>query len=133
MRKIHLVGFLIFLVLYSVSKYQAVPSLMGQASYITSTSILIILTAVAPYALSIAALNGRNGNEKWVLAIGLPLALSALGLATYFHVFIRPNFADISIFSVLPRSLTPGLIMGCLLTLREFLKVKSKPANGAVS
>lgn len=115
MKNVSLIGFLVFLCIYSYFKYTAVPSLMGTTLYMISTAILVILTAIVPYFLTrVLTTKVAQPRKKWVLSFS-PLVLSALGLALYFYLFIAPNAPGMSVLQILPRSILPGVVISLLL------------------
>jgi hypothetical protein len=126
MRHLSSLGFLVFLAGYSVFKYQAVPDLMGQPSYMISTAILVTLTAILPYGLSLLAVWRLSGPLEWALSAILPFVLSALGLATFFYLFIQPSFPGMSVMDVLPRALMPGILMGGILVSGRALRLRHR-------
>ncbi len=111
----HHVGFIIFLLIYSYMKYAVAFELMTQLNFVISTAIMIILTAVIPYGASYLIQKKLHGSARYGAALLLPLVLGALGLATYFFVFIAPSGSPVTLDKVLPRSITPGIIMGVIL------------------
>lgn len=130
MKNLHHIGFLIFLIVYSYHKYNAVPSLMGQTSYILTSCLLVILTAIIPFYLSISWSNKTKPPSRYVLAGITPLLLSTLGLTAYFYLFIAPNAPGISIIQVLPRAILPGLVMGMILVASILVKEKFAKSTG---
>ena len=121
MSKLYLLGFALFLIGYSLFKYQAVPSLMGQPTYILSTAIRVVLTAILPFALTHMAVRGERTAMRVGLAASVPFLLCGAGLATYFYIFIKPSVPDLSVFAILPRAIMPALFISALLILREVL------------
>ena len=119
------IGFLVFLLIYSIFKYRAVPDLMGQPAYIKSTAILVVLTAILPYFLSHFVSRKVTGNRQLMTAAILPLILCTAGLACFFYVFIAPNVPGMSVTQVLPRAIVPGLVMGAILALPSFMHRKT--------
>lgn len=117
MRIIHSVGFIIFLVVYGYFKYTAVPQLMGQTQYILTTGVVIVLTAIVPFFSSYFIGRNLTSTARYLVLGLLPLMLCALGLATYFYLFIAPSTPSMSVMQVLPRAIAPGLAMGGLLLL----------------
>ena len=124
MKHVSYLGFAIFLVIYSVIKYRAVPELMGQPTYIKSTIILVILTAILPYFIALFVRGKMAGTSKLIASLVLPLILCLVGLATYFYVFIAPNAPGMSVTQVLPRAIIPGLVMGLILAQPLFMHRK---------
>jgi lipoprotein signal peptidase len=124
MKHISHILFLVFLVIYSVLKYQAVPELMGQATYMQTTAIMVILTAVLPYGIGFFLTRKTSGNTQILLAFVTPLILCIVGLATYFYIYIAPNAPGLAVTKVLPRAILPGLIMGAILAVPIYLKRK---------
>ena len=122
MRTIHYVGFMLFFIVYGYFKYTAVPQQMGQAAYIVTTGVVLLLTAIIPFFASHFAIRNMTSNMRYVIAGVLPLTLCGIGLATYFFVFIAPNAPGISVMQVLPRAIVPGLVMGVLLLLPLFMR-----------
>ena len=118
------IGFALFLLVYSYFKYTAVPSQMGDPMYIATTALVVILTAVIPFFMARYLANKASAPKNYILAAVVPLALSALGLAIYFYVFIAPNAPGMAVTQVLPRAIVPGLVMSALLLMPMFMHRK---------
>ena len=112
--------FALFLAVYSTLKYQAVPSQMGQSAYIKTTIILVILTAIIPYLIGLFMAAKVKLGHPFAMAIVVPFALSVIGLAAYFFMYIQPFAPGMSVTQVLPRAIIPGL---CLSGLVLFWKI----------
>lgn len=117
MRAIHYVGFIIFLAIYGYMKYTAVPQLMGQSQYIITTAVVIFLTAIIPFFVSYFVGRNLRSTPRYLVLGLLPLLLCAIGLATYFFLFIAPNAPGVSIMQVLPRAIIPGIVMSVILLI----------------
>jgi len=114
-------GFWVFLIIYTYLKYAVAFEQLTSLNFVLSTAVMILLTAVLPYTLSYYFLKKRRGFRRYMLAFFGPLILGAIGLALYFYIFIAPSGAPVSIVQVLPRSVTPGLIMGTILLASTWL------------
>ena len=90
MKYLPYLGFALFLIVYSAVKYQAVPSQMGQSTYIFTTIILVVLTALIPYLIGLSMAAKVKLGHPFVTAIIVPFLLSAGGLALYFFLYIKP-------------------------------------------
>jgi len=119
MRRLSHLLFLLFLIIYSVIKYRAVPELAGNSTYMMSTGILVTLTAILPYGLAYIFTKNMRGTMQLVMAIVAALLLCVIGLAIYFFVFIP---AGVPIGNVLPRAVVPGLVMGAILVIGVLTK-----------
>ena len=124
-RIVHIM-FLVFVIAYSFIKFNAVPDLMGQTSYMLTTAVLVILTASLPYVVSIFALSAVKGVGEYILATILPFVAGLLGLAAYVELFIP---ADIPVLTILPRGIVPGLILSGLVLLFVILKRRESDAG----
>ena len=114
MKYLPYLGFALFLIVYSAVKYQAVPSQMGQSTYIFTTIILVVLTALIPYLIGLSMAAKVKLGHPFVTAIIVPFLLSAGGLAVYFFLYIKPVAPGMSVTQVLPRAVIPGLCLSAL-------------------
>lgn len=122
MKNSHHVGFAIFLIFYSYFKYVAVPSMMGQTTYILTTSVLVLITAIIPFYAAYFLAKKASPPICYLLASLMPLVFSGIGLAIYFYLFIAPNAPDMGVTQVLPRALLPGLVMGAISLISLFIQ-----------
>lgn len=106
---------IVFLLLYFAQKYVADIKEDFQLGYLLNVGILVMLTTVLPYYLTRLGMYLVAGKTRAVLALTLPITFSALGLSVFFFVFIKPYVPDLSLLTVLPRSLIPGIIMTVIL------------------
>jgi hypothetical protein len=114
MKNLHHVGFAIFLIAYSYFKYAAVPSMMGQSTYILTTALVVLMTAIIPFYVTYFLAKAASSPSCYLIASLMPLVLSGIGLAIYFYIFIAPNAPGMGVAQVLPRALLPGLVMGAI-------------------
>ena len=124
MKYLPYLAFLVFLTIYAIMKYQAVPSQMGQSAYIMTTLILVTLTAVLPYVLGLFASAKIKQGQGFIAAAIIPFVLSAMGLSVYFFVFIQPVAPTMSVTQVLPRAIVPGLFLSALVVFWVFWRRK---------
>ena len=117
-------AFTIFLLVYSYIKYTAVPSQMGEPMYMATTALVVILTAVIPFFIARHLLAKASPPKSYVLAAFVPLALSAIGLAIYFYMFIAPTAPGMAVTQVLPRAIAPGLVMSAILLIPILMSKK---------
>jgi hypothetical protein len=122
MKNSHHLGFAIFLVVYSYFKYVAVPSMMGQTTYIITTSLVVLMTAIIPFYVTYFLTKKASSPSRYVLASLMPLILSGIGLSIYFYLFIAPNAPGMGVAQVLPRAILPGLVMGAILLAAMFIQ-----------
>ena len=104
-----------FLVIYFAQKYVADMKEDFQLGYLINVGILVMLTSVIPYYLTRVGMNIVSGNARAVTALILPVTFSAMGLAVFFYIFIKPYVPGLSLMTILPRSLIPGIIMTVIL------------------
>ena len=124
MKNLPYLAFTAFLAIYGYFKYQAVPSQMGQSTYIITTIILVTLTAVLPYIIGLWATAKFRAGHPYLRAAVVPFLLSALGLALYFYLFIQPAAPNMSVTKILPRSVIPGLCLSTLVVFWAFWRNK---------
>ncbi len=115
------IGFLIFLPIYGYLKFAVAPAMMAQPGYMMTTALLVIMTAVIPYFLSWFLVQKIEGYARYGAALVLPLVLGAAGLATYYFLIIVPMETPLTLAKVLPRSITPGVVLGLILLASTFL------------
>jgi hypothetical protein len=104
-----------FLVIYFAQKYVADMKDDFQLGYLINVGILVMLTTVIPYYLTRLGMNIVSGNARAATALVLPITFSAIGLAVFFFIFIKPYVPGLSLMAILPRSLIPGIIMTVIL------------------
>ena len=104
-----------FLVIYFAQKYVADMKEDFQLGYLINVGILVMLTTVIPYYLTRLGMRIFSGNTRAASALILPVTFSAIGLAVFFFIFIKPYVPGLSLMAILPRSLIPGIIMTVML------------------
>ncbi len=104
-----------FLVIYFAQKYVADMKEDFQLGYLINVGILVMLTTVIPYYLTRLGMRIFSGNARAATALILPVTFSAIGLAVFFFIFIKPYVPGLSLMAILPRSLIPGIIMTIIL------------------
>lgn len=111
----------VFFVIYAAQKYLAVPQESFNPAYITSTSIVVFMTALLPFCLAWFLKSRFHKPVSIIIALIVPGVLAAIGFASYWYFFILSFAPDIAVTTVLPRALMPGLIMGVILTYHSIV------------
>jgi hypothetical protein len=114
--------YLIFLAVYSWQKYRAAAPASFNQGYAINVAILVTLTAIVPYVVARLAMSMTSGAGRLASAVLVPTFMAAGGFATFFFVFIAPNFPQVELMTVLPRSLTPGGVIAVILLIHMVLR-----------
>lgn len=117
LKNLPLMAFFLFLVFYSFQKYTAVPQTSFNPDYTINVAIIVAFTAVLPWFITRIKMRFTSGLMQMLAILLAPVAISAIGFAVYYYVFIAPNFPDVPITAVLPRSLFPGMTISAILLL----------------
>ena len=114
--KVGLIGYVIFLAVYSVYKYSVAAPAEFSLVYAQSVAILVAMTGVAPFLLAYIGLKtiGVRGVEGsvWGLLIGLVACVG--GYAAFWWFFIAPEGAAPAVYDVALRGVGWGLLQGGL-------------------
>ena len=117
--KLGLIGYIIFLAVYSVYKYNAdLPSEFSPA-YVQSVGILVAMTGVAPFVLAHFGLKtiGVRGIAGSLLGLLMGLVACVGGYAAFWWFFIAPQGAAPAVYDVATRGIGWGLLQGGLASL----------------
>lgn len=114
-QRIQLIGWIVFLFYYFSAKYFVGGFTGFSVNYLLSVIILVALTAIVPFYLSSWIINRSDGYVKIIASLVAPILLTGLGLSLYFVSFIAPNFANITLPSILHRAIEPGLAITFLM------------------
>lgn len=117
-RALFWIASLVFFVVYAAQKYLAVPQDGFNLSYIISTGIVVLLTALVPFLVALFVSTRGTKPVNVVTGLAAPVLLSGVGFWAYWQFFILGFAPDVPLSQVLPRALMPGLIMGALLAFR---------------
>lgn len=123
-RNLSSVLFLLFLVVYTFQKYVAVPQQGFDPRYAINVGIIVALTAILPYLITKFVMRSGSMVSRITMVMVLPIVISTIGFAIYYFLFIAPNFADVPIKAVLPRSAFPGITVSAILILSLILNRK---------
>lgn len=116
-QRLQLIGWIVFLFYYFSAKYFVGGFTGFSINYLVSVIILVLLTAVAPYYLSLWLINKSTAYVKIVVSLIAPLTLTSAGLSLYFVGFIAPNFENIALKSILHRAIEPGIAITVLMLI----------------
>jgi len=108
-----------FLIYYCASKFLAGYSGYSHA-YAIQVGIIVLSTALAPYYLTQFCMRFL-AKVRLFLAAVMPTLLAMAGYATFFYLFIAPNFPDIAAQQVIIRGLLPGLVISGILLLPNII------------
>ncbi|TNE58242.1 MAG: hypothetical protein EP340_06110 [Alphaproteobacteria bacterium] len=111
----------LFLIGYTALKYFAGYNAWN-TQYAIQVAILVLMTAVAPFYLSKAVSMRAEGAGRWVMTLVLPVLLCAIGYGLFWYFRVKPSFPDVTLLTVLPRSLLPGLSISVLLLIPKFMR-----------
>lgn len=111
----------VFLIYYTYLKYFAGYN-EWNTEYALQVAILVVMTAIAPFYL-MKFLSGRTeGSTRWIATLILPIVLCGIGYGLFWYFRVRPNFPDVTLMTVLRRSLFPGISISALLLIPMVMK-----------
>ncbi|TNE36751.1 MAG: hypothetical protein EP347_10200 [Alphaproteobacteria bacterium] len=111
----------LFLIGYTALKYFAGYNAWN-TEYAIQVAILVVMTAVAPFYLSKGLVARMDGVGGWLVTLVTPVVLCAIGYALFWYFRVKPSFPDVTLMTVLPRSLLPGLSITVLVLLPKVLR-----------
>ena len=108
--------YLVFLAGYAIYKYAAAAPPAFSPAYAQSVAMLVALTGVAPFLLSLGALKALRLKGVAGAAAGLllGLVLCVAGYAAFWAVIIAPSGAPVAMTAVAVRGVGWGLLQGGL-------------------
>jgi len=118
-RALALIGYVVFLAVYAAYKYQAAAPPAFSPAYAQSVTILVVMTGVAPFAFTLAALKALRlkGAANAAAGLALGLVFCVAGYAAFWAVVIAPSGAPVAISAVALRGVGWGLLQGALAAL----------------
>ena len=111
----------LFLVGYTALKYFAGYNAWN-TQYAIQVAILVMMTAIVPFYLSKAIVGRSEGAAQWAAALLLPVVLCGLGYALFWYFRVKPSFPDVTLATVMPRSLMPGISIAVLILIPKVLR-----------
>jgi hypothetical protein len=117
-----LLGFwLIFLTYYTYLKYFSGFDTWN-AEYALQVAILVVVTAIIPYYVARWITLKQVEIKRLVIELMLPVILCAIGYTLFYYTRVKPNFPDVTLEQVMPRSLFPGISISLILLMHRLKK-----------
>ncbi len=112
--RVAIVAYVIFLGLYSWYKYSVAAPPKFDIGYARSVAILVLMTAVAPFALTYAVLilAGLKRLSAMLTGLGVGLIACVAAYAAFWWFFIVPGGAAPAVYDVAIRGVGWGLLQG---------------------
>jgi len=117
--KLALIGYVIFLAAYAVYKYGAAAPPTFSPAYAQSVAILVAMTGIAPFLISLSVLTSLRlkGVANAAAGLAFGLALCVAGYAAFWAMIIAPTGAPVALSTVALRGVGWGLMQGGLAAL----------------
>ncbi|NOX83419.1 MAG: hypothetical protein GXP06_10630 [Alphaproteobacteria bacterium] len=114
-----IIAYVIFLGLYSWYKYSVAAPPEFDIGYARSVVILVLMTAVAPFALTYGVLKlaGLARLSALLTGLGVGLVVCVAGYAAFWWFFIVPGGAAPAVYDVAIRGVGWGLLQGGLASI----------------
>ena len=118
----------VFLIYYTAYKY-LVALQVWNLEYAIQVGLLVIMTAIIPYYFTKFTLLRLSKPALFFAATLLPALLALIGYAVFYYTRVLPNFPDVTLNQVLPRSIFPGVCMALMFIIPIIVSRTQSPAT----
>lgn len=120
---------LTFLVIYIGHKFLAGGGGIS-TNYAIQVAIIVVLTALIPFYVT-SRLGHLLVRIRVAIFAVLPVGLAMAGYATFYFVFIAPNFPEVAAADVIVRGITPGIVISAILLVPVITSRRSTTVESA--